>query len=103
MTSKEKESIIKMLDDAVESYYIFRNRDDYPDKPCVRRETATRQSAAFNLADILYHHGFITWEQCCEYWTKVEISGGMENELCQFTNCGGNINGVCKYTIYQQN
>lgn len=99
MTKAEKDSIIKMLDNAVESYFIFRNRNDYPDKPCVRRETTTRQSAAFNLADYLYRYGFITWEQCCEYWKRVEINDVFEDEICPFTDCGANIKGVCKYAI----
>ena len=99
MTKIEKDTIIKMLDDSIKSYHIFRDRDDYPDKPCVRREVALRQSATFNLADYLYRYGFITWEQCCEYWAKVELTDGVENEVCQYTNCAANINGVCKYTM----
>lgn len=98
MTKKEKENVIEMLDTAVERYLLFRNRDDYPDKPCVRRETFARQSAVFNLADYLHKYGFITWEQCCEYWSKVDIFDEIENEPCPFTKCGANINGTCKYT-----
>lgn len=99
MTKQEKEKIIGMLDKAVAAYFMFRNRDDYPDKPCVRAEAATRQSAVFSLSHYLHEYKFITWEQCCEYWAKVEIIEGIENEKCQFTYCGANINGVCKYTI----
>lgn len=95
----QKDTVIQMLDDAVQSYFLFRNRDDYPDKPCIRREVAMRQSAVFNLADYLFRYKFITWEQCCEYWTKVEITGGMEDEVCQFTDCGANICGLCKYML----
>ena len=95
----KKNAVIEMLDEAVKSYYLFRNRDDYPDKPCIRREAATRQSAVFNLADYLCRYEFITWEQCCEYWTKVEITGGIEDSVCTFTKCGANINGLCKFMI----
>lgn len=97
--NNKKDTVIEMLDDAVQSYFLFRNRDDYPDKPCVRREAATRQSAVFNLADYLCRYKFITWEQCCEYWSKVEITGGIEDKVCSFTNCGANIHGLCKYMI----
>lgn len=102
MTKVEKDTVIKMLDRSVEAYYMFRDRDDYPDKPCVRREVASRQNATFNLADYLCRYGFITWEQCCEYWAKVEITSGIENEECQLTTCGANINGICKYTMEEQ-
>lgn len=98
MTKKDKQKIVEMLDDAVNAYFLFRNRDDYPDKPCVRREAATRQSAVFNIADYLHNHGFITWEQCCEYWTKVGILGGIENDgECPFFRCDANKDGVCEY------
>lgn len=97
MNKVEKETIFKMLDKAVDNYFMFRNRDDYPDKPCVRRETFTRQGVVFTLADYLYHYGFITWEQCCEYWTKVEIFGGIYDEKCIFTKCTANKDGVCEY------
>lgn len=99
MTKIEKETIIKMLDTAVDGYFMFRNRDDYPDKPCVRRETISRQSTVFNLADYLCRYGFITWEQCCEYWSKVGILGGIYDEKCIFTKCAANKDGVCEYMI----
>ena len=99
MTKQEKEKIVEMLNRAVERYLIFRNRDDYPDKPCVRAEVSARQNAVFNLTNYLYHYGFISWEQCCEYWMKVGLLETFENEECSFTECGANINGVCKYTI----
>jgi hypothetical protein len=99
MTKNEKETIIKMLNDSIESYRIFRDRDDYLDIPCVKREIMIRQSQAFNLADCLCRYGFITWEQCCEYWAQVDIIGETENEECSFVNCEANVNGVCKYTM----
>lgn len=99
MTRKEKEKIIEMLDKAVEAYFMFRNRDDYPDKPCVRAEVETRRSAVFTLSNYLHEYGFITWERCCEYWMKVEILETLENETCPFEECGANIDGVCKYTM----
>lgn len=91
----DKIKIEKMLNAAVENYLLFVNREDYPDKPCVRREVAARQSAVFNLADYLYHYGFITFEQCCEYWAKVGIVD--DEAKCNFKDCGGNIDGFCKY------
>lgn len=102
MTKVEKDTIIKMLDRSVEAYYMFRDRDDYPDKPCVRREVVSRQNATFNLADYLCRHRFITWEQCCEYWAKVELTDAIEDGVCQYANCSANINGVCKYAMNTQ-
>lgn len=93
--NKTEQKIVTMLNSAVENYLLFRNREDYPDKPCIRREVAARQSAVFNLADYLYHYGFITFEQCCEYWAKVGITD--DNAECDFKDCGANIDGFCKY------
>ena len=90
-----KDKILKMLNSAVKNYDLFASREDYPDKPCVRREVAARQSAVFNLADYLYHYGFITFEECCEYWAKVGITA--DNAECDFKDCGANIDGFCKY------
>ena len=100
MNKQEVEKLTKMLDKAVEAYLMFRNRDDYPEKPCVRREASTRQSAAFNLADYLYHYGFISWEKCCEIWCKIGMSD--DDESCSFTKCGANIGGKCKYIISRE-
>lgn len=97
MSSKERERLKKMLDRAVTGYLDFRNRDDYPDRPCVRKETSLRQHTVFTLASNLYHFGFITWEDCCQYWCKVDMVG--EDTICQFTNCGANIDGKCKYAV----
>ena len=38
MTKAEKEKLNKMLDKAVESYFLFANREDF-DQPCVKRNS----------------------------------------------------------------
>lgn len=96
MTKAEKAKMKNLLDEKVKSYHDFKSRDDFPDKPCVRRAVCTLQNTVFNLAEVLWHCEIISWEECCEYWSKVDLTEG--NEDCQFTNCGANIDGVCKYT-----
>ena len=98
MTIKEKQKFISILDKKVETYLDFVNRKDYPDKPCVRRAVDCLQNIVFNLAEILCDCKVITWEQCCEYWAKVGLVDEYNNN-CKFTDCGANINGVCKYVI----
>lgn len=97
MTKAEKEKLNKMLDKAVESYFLFANREDF-DQPCVKREILARQSAVFNIADYLHRYGFISWEECCELWSKVGLTDGNE-ENCPSTGCGANIKGKCKYVV----
>lgn len=97
MTETEKSKFKSILDDKVEAYFDFANRDDYPDKPCVRRAVFTAQNTVFNLADALHNCGVISWEECCEYWSKVGLVDEY-NENCKFTECGANVDGVCKYT-----
>lgn len=97
MTVKEKAKFKSILDKKVEVYFDFANRNDYPDKPCVRRAVSTAQNTVFNLAEVLHNCGVISWEECCEYWSKVGLVDEI-NENCPFTKCGANINGVCKYT-----
>lgn len=95
MNKTEKAKLKSMLDDKVKVYLEFSNRDDYPDKPCVRRAVYTLQNTVFNLAEVLWDFGVITWEVCCEYWSKVSITD--DNENCPFLKCGANTNGVCEY------
>lgn len=97
MNKTEKQAIKAMLDKKVENYFLFVNRDDYPDKPCVRKNVAMLQSEVFTLADFLLQLNFITFEECCEYWAKVGFVDEF-NEKCKFTECGANINGICEYT-----
>lgn len=101
MNKTDKKKIQDMLSKAIENYFLFRDRDDNPDKPCIRREAAARQGAVFNLADYLYRYGFITFEECCETWAKVDIRGE-DDPTCTFENCGACQNGTCKYIIEEQ-
>lgn len=98
MNKRDKAKLKQILDDKVKEYFDFFNRDDCPDRPCVHRAVATAQNTVFNFAEMMWHIGVITWEECCEYWAKVGIVDGC-NEKCKFTECGANIDGVCKYTI----
>lgn len=97
MTQKEKTKIKEILDRRVKSYFQFKSRDDYPEKLCIRRAVLTSRETVFILAEFLYHCGFITFEECCEYWTKVDITDDEEEPECIFTKCGANVDGVCKY------
>lgn len=99
MTKAEKQKLKEELDGKVNAYFMYWNRDDYPDKPCVRRAVDTLQNTVFNLAEVMWHCGVITWEECCEYWAKVGIVEADEDEKCQYFKCGANENGVCKYVI----
>ena len=101
MTIKEKAKVKKKVDAKVDAYFNFIKRDDYPDKPCVRRAVDMLQNSVFTLAEFLYHCKFISWEECCEYWTKVGLLE--EQEKCKFTKCGANIDGFCKYTNRSDN
>jgi hypothetical protein len=97
MTKQEIKNIKQLLDKKVEIYFDFFNRDDYPDKPCVRKNVAILQNTVFTLAEFLHELRFITWEECCEYWSKVGFVDEF-NENCKYENCGANINGICEYT-----
>lgn len=101
MTNEEKKRIKKMLDYAVKSYKEMSNREDVFDKPCIKIEAAARQSAAFNLADMLYQHGFITFEECCEVWAKVGFIDSTEN--CPYKKCSANKKGKCQYRLKEDN
>lgn len=96
MNIKEKTKIKEMLDRKVDTYFEFLSRDDYPEKPCVRKAVDMLQNAVFTLAEFLCNCSFITWEECCEYWSKVGFVDDF-NESCQDTKCRANINGICKY------
>lgn len=97
MTKAEKEKIKSMLENKVNKYLSFVSRDDYPNKPCVCRCVETLQHTVFNLAEYMWEMGFITWEECCEYWSKVDVVD--KDEKCVFTECGANENGVCRYVV----
>ena len=101
MTKAEKEELKAMLEKKVEAYFEFVRRDDYPDKPCVRRAVDILQNTVFNLAEIMWHMKVITWEECCEYWAKVGLVD--EDAKCKFTNCGANIDGNCEYALKRGN
>lgn len=96
MNKADKQKIYRMLDCAVKSFLDFRENQHGNNRPCINREILARQGSAFTLADYLYTHGFISWEECCEYWCKVEMID--EDENCTF-DCGANIGGKCKYAV----
>lgn len=100
MNNADKKKIKEMLSKAIENYHFFKDREDYPEKPCVRREVLARQGAVFNLADWLYHYGFITFEECCETWAKADITSA-EDITCTFEKCGAYRSGTCKYAVEQ--
>lgn len=102
MKQTEIQKMKKMLDQKVDTYFEFVNRDDYPDKPCVRKNVSMLQNIVFTLAEFMYHMKFITFEECCEYWSKVGFVDEF-NEQCQFTECGANIDGICEYTKRSDN
>jgi hypothetical protein len=87
----------KMLDRYVGTYFEYLNRDDYPDRPCVRKAVTMCQDRVFTLAEYLHELKIITFEECCEYWSKVGFVDEFNIE-CKFTNCEANINGICEYT-----
>ncbi len=97
MNGRDKINFKKTLDKYVNTYFEYLNRDDYPEKPCVRKAVTMLQDRVFTLAEFLKELEVITWEECCEYWSKVGCVDEF-NEMCKFTNCGANINGVCEYT-----
>ena len=97
MTKKEIAKAKSILDKKVEVYFDYANRDDYPDKPCVRRAVAMAQNTVFDIAEILHNLGVISWEECCEYWSKVGLVDDV-NETCPYKECGANVDGFCKYT-----
>ena len=81
----------------IKTYLDFLNRDDYPSKPCVCRSVFTLQNTIFNIAEVMWHCGIITWEECCEYWSRAGFVD--EDEKCSYLECGANENGVCQYVI----
>lgn len=96
MTKQEKEIIFKLLNKSVDKYYEFLNRDDYKtSKICVDKQVSFLQNKVFILAEFLYEAGFITFEKCCEYWSKIDFLN--ENAECTMTSCNANNNGICKY------
>ena len=93
MNQKEKVKLKAMLDASVNKYLNFISEDMDSNLPCVRREATVRQGHAFNLAEMLYHYGLITWEECCQVWTKI---GFVSDETeCDNLSCNANINGEC--------
>lgn len=96
MNKSEKGKVREMLEAAVKRYEDIQKRDDFPEKPCVDRWAKAAQNAAFSLADYLYHYGFISWEECCSYWSRAGILDD-ESDVCSFRNCEANIDGSCKY------
>jgi transposase len=78
MTNKEKQHLVKILDMKVTSCQNFLNRND-SGKYCVRRETATKQAIALDLATILAEMSVITWDRC----VSRKIKRG--NQLMQMT------------------
>lgn len=101
MTKIEKQKLKQWLDRKVENYNVFVNRDDFPERPCVRKNVNALQNSVFILAECLYHCGFISFEECCEYWSKVGFVDEY-NEKCKFTDCGANKGGICEYTLKER-
>ena len=97
MTKKENEKILRMLEDSAKRYEDIKSREDYPEKLCVERWARAAQNTTFALADYLYHYGFISWEQCCKYWSRVDILDEEDDAVCGFDSCEANIDGKCKY------
>lgn len=99
MKQQEIDKMFQILDRKVEKYHSFKNRNDYlVGKPCVDNAVSSCQNIVFSLAESLWEMGFITFEKCCEYWSKVDFTDEYNAE-CKFTNCEANINGICKYYI----
>ena len=96
MNKDDKQRIKKMLDSAVAHYLDFKKCQKGNDRPCIAKEVMARQATVFNLADYLYHHGFISYEEWCEYLAKVDMTD--EDENCSY-DCGANIGGKCKYAV----
>ena len=95
MNKTEKIKLYEMLDSAVNKYLSFVADDMDFNLPCVRREATIRQGHAFNLAEMLYRYGFISWEECCQVWTKI---GFEKDEIqCEHLTCGANVNGECTH------
>lgn len=94
MNKIDQKKIEKMLENSVKSYKIFAERDDI-DKTCIRKELLSRQNGAFVLAEALYQNGFISWEQCCQHWLRVDIGIDDNDISCSF-QCDANENGICK-------
>ena len=44
----------------------------------------------------VFHNGFISYEEWCEYLAKVDMTD--EDENCSY-DCGANIDGKCKYAV----
>ena len=97
MSGKDKIACKRTLDRYVDTYFQYLNRDDYPDKHCVRKAVTVLQDRVFTLAEFLHELRIITWEECCEYWAKVGFVDEF-NEQCKFTECGAKVDGVCEYT-----
>ena len=96
MNKDDKLKIKKMLDSAVGHYIDFKSCQQGNDRPCIAREVLARQSNVFILADYLFHNGFISYEEWCEYLAKVDMTD--EDENCSY-DCGANIDGKCKYAV----
>ena len=96
MNKDDKLKIKKMLDSAVGHYIDFKNCQNGNDRPCIAREVLARQATVFTLADYLFHNGFISYEEWCEYLGKVDMTD--EDESCSY-KCGANIDGKCKYAV----
>ena len=100
MTRVEKERLRALLDHAVEAYLGFMKEPDEFNKPCWVRETNHRQHKAFMLAEQLYSAQFITWEECCEVWTRVGITTDQVD--CPYRACKANIQGLCEYKMKER-
>lgn len=96
MNKDDRRKIRKMLDSAVEHYLEFKKDQKGNDRPCIAREVLARQANVFVLADYLYHNGFISYTEWCEYLGKVDMTD--EDESCSY-DCGANIDGKCKYSV----
>ena len=93
MNQKEKRKLKEMLNNAGDKYLRFVSEDIDFNLPCVRREAIVRQGHAFNLAEMLYSYGFISWEDCCQVWTKI---GFTKDEIdCDNLTCTANSKGKC--------
>lgn len=96
MNKDDRLKIRKMLDSAVGHYLDFKHQQKGNDRPCIAREVLARQATVFTLADYLYHNGFISYTEWCEYLSKVDMTD--EDENCSYA-CGANIDGKCKYAV----
>ena len=84
MSGKDIIACKKTLDRYVDSYFQYLNRDDYPDRPCVRKAVSMSQDRVFMLAEYLHELKIITFEECCEYWAKVGFVDEFNEKVSKF-------------------